>query len=340
MTTRIAATALMMTRGLGRKTLASLAQRIGHRGGTLPDLLTADTYSLTSVYGLSEQVAADFPRAKGEALRIVPQLDQRGVQVLTVLDGDYPQRLIEVLGDDAPTILFVAGNVELLSLRSVGFCGSRKASEKGHRVGRDSAAMLARQGLNVVSGYASGVDLEVHRSALEAGGTTAFVLADGILHFRAKREVAPLLTPSNHVVVSEFPPRLPWLARNAMQRNATIIGLSDAMIVIEAGTTGGTFACAECTLKYGHPLFVAHYAMPADSAVGNDDFLRRGATPLRGNAEGVPNLSRLLESIEKPRPKRLRTNRERLLFSSTAGGQVACDDQGMVPDESSCHALR
>ena len=318
MTTRLAATALMMTRGLGRKTLASVVNRIAHRGGTLSDILTADAHSLASDYGLSEQIATDFSRAKGEALTIIPQLEQRGVQVLTPFDDDYPQRLVEVLGDDAPRILFVTGNIELLSRRAVGFCGSRKASDKGLRVGRDSAAMLARRELNIVSGYASGVDLEVHRSALEAGGSTTFVLADGILHVRAKREVAPLLTPSNHVVVSEFPPRLPWLARNAMQRNATIIGLSDAMIVIEAGTTGGTFACAESTLKYGHPLFVAHYAMPSDSALGNQVFLNRGATPLRGNADGVPQLAQVLASIEKPRRSKLRPSPERLLFSATA----------------------
>lgn len=318
MNSTLAGTALMMTRGLGRKTLACLVARVADLGGNLADVVSADAETLVETYGLSEQIAAAIPRAVAESLPIVTELEQRGVQALTKLDGAYPQRLVEVLGDDAPPILFVAGNTELLSRRAVGFCGSRKASDKGLRVGRDSAAMLARQGLNIVSGYASGVDLEVHRSALESGGATAFVLPDGILHFRAKREVASLLTPSNHVIVSEFPPRLPWLARNAMQRNATIIGLSDAMIVIEAGTTGGTFACAESTLKYKHPLFVAHYAMPADSASGNQDFLKRGATPLRGNTEGVPNLAKVLESVEQPRRTRPRTNGERMLFSAVA----------------------
>ena len=62
-------------------------------------------------------------------------------------------------------------------------------------------------------------------------------------------------------------------ARHAMQRNNTIIGLSDAMIVIESGTTGGTHACAEAAMRIGHPLFVAEYAAPADSAEGNKSFV-------------------------------------------------------------------
>jgi predicted Rossmann fold nucleotide-binding protein DprA/Smf involved in DNA uptake len=90
------------------------------------------------------------------------------------------------------------------------------------------------------------------------------------------------------------------------------------MIVIEAGTTGGTFACAESTLKYGTPLFVVHYAMPAESAAGNQDFLNRGATPLRGNPDGVPQLGRVLESIAKSRRAIAPRNAERSLFGANA----------------------
>ena len=131
MNTTIAATALMMTRGLGRRTLALLVNRIAERGGILSDVFTADAQTLVSGYGLSAIVVADLPRALADAFKIAPELEQREVQALTVIDSGYPQRLIEVLGDDAPPILFVAGNVELLSRRAVGFCGSRKASEKG-----------------------------------------------------------------------------------------------------------------------------------------------------------------------------------------------------------------
>lgn len=325
MTSAHAATALMMTHGLGRKTLAGVIHHVANRCGCLDDVLTASEQSLVSDFGLPPQSASDLPRAIAAALLLLPEFEKRGIHAVSADADGYPSRLSEVLGKDAPPILFVAGNAELLAHRAVGFCGSRKASEQGLRVGREAAGNLARQGFNIVSGYASGVDLETHRSALEAGGTTAFVLAEGILHFRTKREVASLLTPTNHVVVSEFPPGLPWQARNAMQRNATIIGLSDAMIVIEAGTTGGTFACAEATLKYNHPLFVAHYANPADSAAGNERFLTRGATPLRGNADGIPNVERVVETIGFPRRSRPVKASEQTLFAVPAavGGSKA-----------------
>ena len=75
--------------------------------------------------------------------------------------------------------------------------------------------------------------------------------------------MADLLTEANSVVVSEFPPKLPWSVGNAMQRNRTICGLVHAMIVIEAGTTGGTWAAGQAALELGVPLFVLDFPNPA-----------------------------------------------------------------------------
>ncbi len=122
-------------------------------------------------------------------------------------------------------------------------------------------------------------------------------VAEGILRFGEKWEVRSLFNNNNHLVLSEFSPRRPWTPQNAMQRNKTICGLSDAMIVIESGMRGGTFAAAEATLKLDRPLFVVEYAQPAASAEGNRYFLQRGAAPLRGNREGQPNLHAFFENL-------------------------------------------
>ena len=292
-----AATALMLTKGVGRKALFDLMQKVS--ADDLVDLVEHPA-RLTQDGGMSESMARGVAGSLLQSERIQQELDDMGVVTLTIRDESYPDRLRHVLGRDAPPVLFAIGNLELLTQPSVGFCGARKASEKGVRVATEASALLAKEGIVLVSGYASGVDLSVHQGALQAGGATIFVLAEGISHFRIKAGVKPLLSHENHLVLSEFPPGLPWMARSAMQRNSTIIGLSDAMVVIESGLTGGTYACGRSTMEYGRPLFVADYAVPANSAEGNRYFLERGALPLRGNRQGTPNIARVLTAIRQP----------------------------------------
>jgi DNA protecting protein DprA len=196
--------------------------------------------------------------------------------------------------------LFVRGNLDLFQLPGVGFCGSRNASDKGLQISHDCARLLAEEHINVVSGYAHGIDIEAHRAALEAGGTTTLVLAEGILHFRLKeqlREVAGKGALSRMLVVSEFSPGLPWKAHNAMARNRTICGLSHAMIVIESGLEGGTFEAGKTALELGEPLFCVEYSEPLLSAPGNPYFLRHGAFSLRRSRDGQPNLAKVISVV-------------------------------------------
>jgi DNA protecting protein DprA len=279
---------LLLAKGIGTKTLSEIvdtivADGLPHEGVGIDEL--ADQL------GLHKDLTINARAVQANANELAKELERESIQILVRGLGGYPQKLSRTLGQNAPPVLFVFGNLSLFGKTAVGFCGSRHASEKGIRVASESACQLAGKGVNVVSGYAKGVDLAAHCASLRAGGTTTIVLAEGILNYRAKREIKNLLNSDNHVVVSEYSPQLPWIARNAMQRNKTIIGLSDAMVCIESGTTGGTHAAAEATLKLSLPLFVADFAQPAESAAGNKDFIRRGAMPLRGNVSGKPNLS-------------------------------------------------
>ncbi len=195
-------------------------------------------------------------------------------------------------------MLFAAGNLAVLERKAVAFCGARDASEDGLRLTDRAARELAARRINVVSGHANGVDLTAHAGALTAGGTTTLVLAEGILRFQAKPGLAELLADDNFVVVSEFSPRLLWSVGNAMQRNATVCGLADVVLVIEAGQTGGTFAAGEKALELRQPLFVVEFAQPPASAAGNAILLGRGARPLRYETGAEPDLTPVYQALD------------------------------------------
>jgi DNA protecting protein DprA len=245
----------------------------------------------------ASQVAA-LPKSRERVKRHWDELSKRNVRALSILDPAYPEGLKQTLGDEAPVLLLCVGNLELLKKTSVGFCGSREATEKGSATAWDSADLLAQRGVNIVSGFAAGVDMNAHRAALTAGGTTTVVLAEGILRFRVKKEIHGEWDEGRTLVVSEFGPNLPWSVSHAMQRNRTICGLSRAMILIEARTSGGSIQAGRDCLKLGLPLFAAVYEGMPESATGNDELLNQGARRLmKSRSTNQPNIGPVLEAI-------------------------------------------
>jgi DNA protecting protein DprA len=227
---------------------------------------------------------------------VVDRLRRDDVQCLVTLAEDLPVFARKHL----PPVLFVRGSRKLLATRSVGFCGSRAATERGLGVAADISEQSANAGFNVVSGGAKGVDITAHRTALTSGGTTTVVLAEGILGYRMREELRDVFDRERALIVSEFFPDDRWLAGRAMQRNRTICALSRALVLIEARSTGGTFAAGEAALDMDLPLFTADYSAQHEGNDGNRILLARGAVPLRqSRSTGKANLSELFEAVRR-----------------------------------------
>lgn len=223
----------------------------------------------------------------------------RDVSEIDLSSELYPQRLVEVLGKDSPKALKFMGNLSLVDEPGIGFCGSRKATEKGLRAAYDCASMAVENGCVVISGNATGVDMQAHRAALECGGASIFVLPEGISRFRIKKILREFWSWERVLIISQWDVNAIWRSYQAMARNNTIIGLSNAMVVIEAGPTGGTLHAGEKTLIYGLPLFVLEYRDMSIDALGNAELLRKGGIAVRrSKADGKPNLRRVIEAAK------------------------------------------
>ena len=218
--------------------------------------------------------------------------------VLHPEDVLYPESLKNILGKHAPADLYFKGNLSLLNKYGVGFCGSRNASEKGLVTAKDCSEQVAKHSLTIISGYAAGVDMTAHRTALESGGETIIVLPEGIGHFTIKKDLRDIWDWSRVLVLSQFKPSEIWQAYRAMTRNQVIIALSRAMIVIEAQEKGGTIEAGKSALKLDMPLFVAEYE-DMQRTPGNSLLLQLGANKLSKNRlEGRAKLDLLFSKIE------------------------------------------
>jgi DNA processing protein len=203
--------------------------------------------------------------------------------------------------------LYFAGSLSLLSKPAIGFCGSRKSSVKGLEAVRDCCEQAALNGIVVVSGNAAGIDFAAHSTALASGGATILVLPEGIHRFRVRKDMRAVWDWSRVLVVSQFEPDASWSVFRAMERNDLIIGLSSAMVVVEAGETGGTVSAGKATLKAGKPLYVAVYENMPENAPGNDLLLGIGGKRLtKSRVSGRARLDGLfgeifsLSSISEP----------------------------------------
>ncbi len=228
-----------------------------------------------------------------------PENEEKPVK-LGIHDAAYPERIKLIMGNKAPDFLYLIGNTELLNLPSIGFCGSRKSSDKGLETARDCSEQAAHENIVVVSGNAAGVDFETHYNSLKAGGKTIFVLPEGINHFRIKKTLREVWNWHNVLVVSQFEPDNIWKPYRAMIRNQLIIALSRVMIVIEAGEKGGTLNAGTETLKSDLPLFVAEYQNMSNGAKGNKILLDMGALKLaKSRSTNRANLKHILEYVHE-----------------------------------------
>jgi DNA processing protein len=273
---------------LMRLTCAVAATRRGARPARLVDQVRrVGVEAFTTLLDSLDRAEREAVEAEARAL------SRKQIAATLIGDAGYPTTLGSLTG--APPALFHTGAAGLLGAAGLGVCGSRRAGPEGMRAAGACGAVAAEQGMSVVSGYARGVDTAAHVSALEHGGSTVLVLPEGIDRFTVKPELARAWDVERVLVVSQFAPRQPWSAGAAMARNTVIYGMSAALVVVEAGETGGTLAAGRAALTAGRPVLALEFA---EIAPGNRMLLAQGAEAIGSREE----LSAVVARLSPPAP--------------------------------------
>ncbi len=205
-----------------------------------------------------------------------------GARLLVWGAPDYPQVLLDL--PDAPPVLWVRGDMDLLDRPAVAVVGARNASALGLRMARGMAGGLAQAGLVVVAGLARGIDTAAHEAALE-GGTIA-VLAGGLDRVYPSENIglAARIAESG-LLVSEQAPGVEPAARLFPLRNRIVSGLSRGVVVVEAAHRSGTLITAGCAGDQGREV-MAVPGHPLDArAAGCNALIRDGAGLVRGSGD-------------------------------------------------------
>ena len=178
------------------------------------------------------------------------------IRCLGLNDEDYPQRLKDC--NDAPVLLYYRGSANLNSQHIVSMVGTRQITNYGKDLCRSFVRDLKQvcPDALVVSGLAYGVDVNCHRAALEQGLETVGVLAHGLdqIYPRHHRETAKQMVDQGGLL-TEYMSNTIIDKRNFVQRNRIVAGVSDAVIVVESATKGGSLITAEIAQSYNRQVW-------------------------------------------------------------------------------------
>ena len=194
--------------------------------------------------------------------------------------GEYPARLREI--PDPPKQLYCTGNTGLLNEKSIGVVGARKNTVYGKNVALMIGRRLAESGLVVTSGLALGIDGYSHEGALEAKGKVIGVLGSGIDHMTPQRHRSLMMKGLDNggLVVSEYPPEMECSRWSFPARNRIISGLSDALVVVEAGLDSGSLITAKHASDQGRTVYAVPGNINSQTSIGCNLLIRDGAVPL------------------------------------------------------------
>lgn len=202
---------------------------------------------------------------------------KNSIGVIGINSDRYPESLKQLY--DPPPIIMTRGNTQLLNNRfKVAVVGARRATNRGLTSAYSISKDLSENSVTVVSGMAMGVDSYAHRGALEAGGSTIAVMANGIDIAYPKRNIKLWNEViEKGLVITEFPLSMPPYRFNFPRRNRIISGLSNAVLIVEAAEKSGALITSQYALEQGKDVMALPGEPNSTFYRGNNMLIKNGA---------------------------------------------------------------
>ncbi len=211
-------------------------------------------------------------------------LERYGITTITIVDDTYPDAFRTRLASLAPPIIYVVGNVSLLTGDGVGVVGSRDVSDAGKAVAERIAAEAVSNGRSVVSGGARGVDSFAMNAAFMAGGSVIGVVADSLQARIRKPGTLQAIDEGTVCLVSQQVPSAGFTPHSAMARNKLVYALAEVTVVVACDLeSGGTWAGALEALKKRNGRIVVWAG--DGGGPGNDALIEAGASRLTSTGD-------------------------------------------------------
>ena len=262
--------------GLRGKALRDLSVRVGG----LVQILSLSDKEISQWLCRYKRVFEGKEKMYRQAEDIQKSCDAHDIRMVFVGDDNYPIRLKEVYRP--PLILYYKGSLHasLMSMEKkvVAIVGTRCVDESIKDIVTDWSSYLTEQGVHVVSGMALGTDALAHWGALQVD-TTSAVLGGGVDHIYpyGNTPLYRAILDRGGAVLSEHPPGVRPYAYHFPLRNRIMSGLSDAVILMQSKTKGGSMITTRYAIEDNRDLLVYAAETRSQEFSGNHALIEQGA---------------------------------------------------------------
>lgn len=248
--------------------------------GSANELWNASAADLYSIEGLRSQSIEKYISKRNTSCpdKINEELEKKKISALTINSVEYPEQLRQIY--DAPMVIYYKGNISLLqSPANLAFVGSRKASNYINDIIYKMLSELSIPELNIISGFAAGVDTFAHTAALANGLSTTAVMGSGldVIYPSSNKGLYQRILDNNGLLLSEYPPKAKPDAWRFPQRNRIVSGLSKGIVVAEAGIKSGALITARLALEQGREVMCIPGAINNPNTEGVYELIKDGA---------------------------------------------------------------
>lgn len=199
------------------------------------------------------------------------------MKVIKIGDINYPKRLLDI--KNPPKQLYVIGNEKLLNNNSIAIVGSRRCSEYGIKHAKEFTKAIADRNITIISGLAIGIDSVAHDVAKECRGGTIAVLGCGLNHIypHENKQLYYNIIEKNGCIISEYEPNIEVDTKNFPKRNRIISGMSNGVLVIEAGVKSGSTITGRYGLEQQKKVFCLPRDIDISKGIGTNELIKKGA---------------------------------------------------------------
>lgn len=276
--------ALQKIKGIG----AINAKKLINHLGSAQVVFNVSNTRLSTINGIGQHIIQQLQNKEilDLAAKEVEKIDQEIIPYSLFTDNSYPQLLKHCI--DSPLVLFSMGNINIKDQPIISIVGTRSMTAYGRDFIEQFIVDLAPYNPIIVSGFAYGIDIMAHKTAIKHNLQTIAVLGHGLGHIYPKMHKKYMNDiMANGGFITEY-----WyddepLRENFLQRNRIIAGLAHATVIVESAAKGGSLVTAEIANSYNRDVFALPGRVTDTYSAGCNNLIRTNKAQLLNSAKDL-----------------------------------------------------